>query len=475
VRTFAVAAAAVALVVGIAPATRAAEPRIVNGIPADTEAFPFVAALLDADAYRKQGVYQAQFCGASLTAPTALVTAAHCVVDQKTGERIGPEEILVSFGPGLKSPNPRVLGVTRIDVNPNYRLRTAENDIAVITLAEPVADIPIVPVVTFAQLETYTRAGTRATIVGWGNTSSTGNVFPESLRTGEVEIFPGPSCGRGKPYEVDGVRFNGFRSDEASPENMICAAGVTRVAEVIDACQGDSGGPLLVGTGADRRLVGVVSWGERCASYFPGVYTRVSSELEFLRMTGAIPTIAPTTPPQVRAVGRDGEVRVTLTAPSDGSAVTGFAVSVVDAETGEVRSCTVAPTRRTGTCAVSGLTNGRRYLVTAIYGSPQGDSPVSGALDVVPSTQPLAGTIRSKKRAGDVVTFRVSPSDANGQTIVRNEVLCRTEEGGVLRGEITEGRARVALDPQTYSCVVRIETVAGVAESTPSAVRITRS
>lgn len=456
-------------------ASAAPEPRIVNGIPADPAAFPFVAALLEAGVYRKQGAYQAQFCGASLTAPTVLVTAAHCVVDEKTGDHIPPEDLLVGFGSALKSPSLRVVGITDIQVHPGYRLRTTENDIAVINLAQPITDIPLIPVVKLAQLDEYTRPGTVATIVGWGNSTATGNSFPESLRTGQVKIFPTPSCGRGEPYKVDGVRFNGFRSDEASPENMLCAAGVNEFAEVIDACQGDSGGPLLVGTGAERRLVGVVSWGERCASYFPGVYTRVSSELEFLRRTGAIPTIAPSAPPQLSVAARDGEVRVTTVAPSDGSEVTAFAVSVVNPTTGEVRSCTSVPTRRTGTCSVTGLVNGTRYLVNAIYGSPLGNSPVAPNVEVIPSIQPLAGRILEKKRDGDRIRFRVIPSDPNGQAVVSDQVLCTNTSGRVARGDIDEGQARLSLRPGSYTCVVRIETSAGIAESAATPVRISRS
>lgn len=53
---------------------------------------------------------------------------------------------------------------------------------------------------------------------------------------------------------------------EMITSNMFCAGVTGR-----DTCQGDSGGAVVY----RNRQIGIVSWGEGCGRFFPGVYTNV--------------------------------------------------------------------------------------------------------------------------------------------------------------------------------------------------------
>ncbi|XP_042150504.1 proclotting enzyme-like [Ixodes scapularis] len=51
-----------------------------------------------------------------------------------------------------------------------------------------------------------------------------------------------------------------------------------------DSCQGDSGGPLVLPFEGRYYVLGVVSSGKDCATPgFPGIYTRVTSYLDWLK------------------------------------------------------------------------------------------------------------------------------------------------------------------------------------------------
>jgi hypothetical protein len=116
-----------------------------------------------------------------------------------------------------------------------------------------------------------------ATVSGWG-TLFYGGSQPNELMKVAVEVVTNAECGT-----MYGTDIN---------EQMLCA-NVDGGGK--DACQGDSGGPLVtsgsgdgVTAGGNYELIGVVSWGRECAlASYPGVYARVTSQLDWIASTTA--------------------------------------------------------------------------------------------------------------------------------------------------------------------------------------------
>lgn len=242
-----------------------AQRRIVGGAAASTVEQPWVVALISRQAFGNGR--SGQFCGGALVTPTKVVTAAHCFYDESRGERVERPGLKVVLGrDDLRGALGREVPVRSVALHPDYSFTANMNDVAVLTLAEPQQTRPVIELVGQGQTEPY-RAGTRARVYGWGDTTGRGDYSP-TLRGVEVPIVSDQACAQAYPGGKDG-RFDA--------RGMVCA-GEERGGR--DACQGDSGGPLVVG----GRLVGLVSWGTGCAeAAHPGVYTRLSAVADTVR------------------------------------------------------------------------------------------------------------------------------------------------------------------------------------------------
>jgi len=458
-----------------AQATPTSSPRIINGADGAEGSYPYLVSLLQPGVYEKHGAFDAQFCAGTLTTPTTVVTAAHCMVDPRTGRFLAADDMIVGIGPDLNSPRLRVVPVAQVTVDPDYRPRLAENDVAVLVLGAPVTDVPVLAPVTPEEATTLTAVGAQVRVVGWGNTSTTTKQFPATFKVGTLIVFPDGACGSGQEFTVGGVVFKGFGSEKADAAFMVCAAGATSAGRIIDACQGDSGGPLIGGDGPAARLVGVVSWGNDCATSFPGVYTRVSAIRDFLQSMGAVPAppAAPTQPPSLSVVPEPAALRIDFTPPSDAAEVSAYAATVVDPATGQSWNCFASPRKDgTGGCTVDGLVDGTSYEVTGIAGTPYGDSPAAVPVTAAPNPAAIAGRIvKVTALSNGRARFRVSPSLGAGLTV--NTVNCRPVAGeGVRSGTISGATAIVrGLRPVRYVCVVHAENAAGASTSEP--VRVT--
>ncbi|MCX4091495.1 serine protease [Nocardia sp. alder85J] len=234
-------ALAVAAVVTAAPATA-----IVGGAEAAPGAYPWLAAIgTPAFAMRPGG----QFCAGALIAPDQVITAAHCAVLAQEA----PGALTATFDRGdLAQGGGITVGIKNIRIDPRFRVSifdsdlTYHHDLALLTLAQPVAVTPVAVAAPH---------GDTGTVVGWGATAD-GDWSNSRLHTVTVPLAADVDCTTAYGTEFD--------AGEA-----FCAGSPTA-----DTGEFDSGGPLLV----DGKLAGVTSWGKGSAQPgYPGVYARVSS------------------------------------------------------------------------------------------------------------------------------------------------------------------------------------------------------
>jgi len=169
-------------------------------------------------------------------------------------------------------------------LHPLYDYESVDNDFNIVLLAEKIREEEGIRMVTLNSDGKVPVVGAATTVMGWGDT----NALEEKVETSDVlleaKVFAvsNDECEKSKGAVATsnfGQLFVDMKGDIT--ENMLCAW-----AEDTDGCQGDSGGPLVVtGNTPDQDLlVGVVSWGLGCAEEeFPGVYSRVSAQYDWIR------------------------------------------------------------------------------------------------------------------------------------------------------------------------------------------------
>ncbi|KAI2140790.1 hypothetical protein LOZ52_006704 [Ophidiomyces ophidiicola] len=222
--------------------------RIIGGQPARPGQFPATLNIL------RHGRH---YCGATLVGRHLAVTAAHCLDEGYSGMSVRAGSIYPTSG-GVES---RVRSVRQ---HPNYRahLKNHDFDIALLYLQDP---IDAGGNIAYALLPSQgSDPSGRGTAVGWGHTAWQGQ-NSDVLRHVTVPITNRQTC-RAKHSSL-GLEIT---------NNMVCAGGRGK-----DACQNDSGGPFYQ-TGSNT-LIGVVSFGEKCATEYGGVYARVSNFVDWIK------------------------------------------------------------------------------------------------------------------------------------------------------------------------------------------------
>lgn len=246
------------------------DSRVVGGRVADVGAWPWMAAIyLKTEAQAKVG------CGGALVTDRHVLTAAHCVSVGARARQLPARVLTVRLGDhDLNSSDdhttPVDVEVADVVRHPRYDRRTYANDIALLVLRKPVTwGRYVMPVcLPFGPLATNTLDGHNAFIVGWGATQFNG-AGSSVLRQAQIPVWTEADCK--KAYE----------QHLPISKAQLCAGDASAER---DSCQGDSGGPLLLPHQGRYYVVGIVSSGKDCATpNFPGIYTRVSSHLDWLR------------------------------------------------------------------------------------------------------------------------------------------------------------------------------------------------
>jgi secreted trypsin-like serine protease len=264
---------------------------IVNGKEAPEGKYPYQVRLYSSteDQYG--------FCGGSIIAPQWVLTASHCVTkgDLNAGPttQTDPEDIVVGYGSNDRTQTKRIQA-EKIFARPEFLEKglSGKHDVALIKLAEPIPDAPVVALADPATDQSMAGAGAKVTVTGWGALWSPFDKdvaalmpdlgqgkemsdkinFPLKLREVEIEAMDNDTCN---------AAFAGDKLSVAPTEICAMYQGTTKAS-----CQGDSGGPLVVSTPSGFTQVGVVSWGTICGNTVtPSVFARVSSFTDWINDT----------------------------------------------------------------------------------------------------------------------------------------------------------------------------------------------
>jgi len=210
------------------------EQTIVGGDPAPADRYPYYA-------------HWFENCGATLIHSDIILGAAHCCPSLRCNLFL--DSIVAGEGTSAT--------VQSYVVHPNFADVTTGNDMMILKLTEPTEIAP-----AEYNTESFIPADNEeVTVIGFGTTSSGGNVSNELLQV-TVRAVSNEECSADYGFEI--------------PADMLCAWDFGK-----DSSQCDTGGPIL---NAADRIIGVVSWGNGCANPLNnlGVYARTSYFKEWL-------------------------------------------------------------------------------------------------------------------------------------------------------------------------------------------------
>jgi hypothetical protein len=241
----------------VAPVTAVAAPdappaSIIGGSATTAGEYPAVVAL----------TINSNLCTGTLITPAWVLTAGHCV-DPVTLGLASQDQVTAAVKVhfhtlSVLDDTGTVINAAATFKDPLFnKMRLGSNDIGLIRLAQPVADIAPMAINLDAAMA---PVGTVVTVVGYGSTETAGN--------GSV----------GHQFELPNRKSVSCPSLAIGADtNLLCFSQT----DDKGTCSGDSGGPAFAEIAGKTTIVGVTSFGDQnCAEF--GADTRIDVEQAFL-------------------------------------------------------------------------------------------------------------------------------------------------------------------------------------------------
>ncbi|NEV63887.1 trypsin-like serine protease [Thiorhodococcus minor] len=247
-----------------AETSAAATAALLGSEPVEQSEWPWQAAL-KITTWRINGKWT---CSGSVIAPTWILTAAHCIVDDidERYNTVAPANIQVRTGSDHFEYGGQTSSVKRIVKHPEFDPITRDHDIALLELKSPVYVHPVRPV-TWEREPTLACPGIMGAVTGWSDTDVCGQ---SSVVLSKVDTS----------IEDPDICRSAYGSTSITG-NMLCTSSLI---EDDTLCQEDDGAPLVVDNGrGGYTQAGIVSWGNSCETPdAPTVYTRLAPHVEWM-------------------------------------------------------------------------------------------------------------------------------------------------------------------------------------------------
>ncbi|KAL0828783.1 hypothetical protein ABMA28_003697 [Loxostege sticticalis] len=204
-------------------------------------------------------------CGSSLISNTRSVTAAHCWRSRDLQGQInqGRQVTIVWASNRLLTGGTRMT-TNQVIMHPQYNFNL-HNDVAVIRHNHVNFNNQINRIALATGSNSF--AGTWAVAAGFG-------------RTGDGVSSPNPDKRQANLLVIT----NAACAPRYQPGTVIASTLCASTTHGSSTCQGDSGGPLAIGSGNNRIMIGITSFGTAsCTSGHPVGFARVTSFASWIR------------------------------------------------------------------------------------------------------------------------------------------------------------------------------------------------